>query len=109
MSKKANRRIAAKIRSRLHDAIKNDYKTGFAVDNLGCTIEFLKEYVEVLYPDSAFSGIYGRLEAALRKTGTPVPTMDLLIATTAIMKSMPLITNNVKDYKPIPGLIIETY
>ena len=46
MGKKTNRKIAAKIRSRLHDAMENDYKTGYAVENLGCTIEFLKEYLE---------------------------------------------------------------
>jgi hypothetical protein len=46
MKKDANFKIAAMIRSRLHDALKNNYKNGFAVDNIGCTIEFLKQYLE---------------------------------------------------------------
>ena len=46
MNKDANFKIAAMIRSRLHDALKNNYKNGFTVDHIGCTIKFLKQHLE---------------------------------------------------------------
>jgi hypothetical protein len=49
MNKNANKKIAAMIRSRLHDALKNNYKTGFTVDTVGCTIESLKQYLEARF------------------------------------------------------------
>ena len=46
MNKNANKKIAAMIRSRLHDALKNNYKSGFTVDTVGCNIKSLKQYLE---------------------------------------------------------------
>lgn len=46
MTKGANNKIAAMIRSRLHDTLRNNYKTGFVVNTVGCTVEFLKQYIE---------------------------------------------------------------
>ena len=41
-----NYKIACVLRSRFHLAVKNDQKTGSAVDNLGCSIEYFKLYIE---------------------------------------------------------------
>lgn len=46
MNKEANKKIAAMIRSRMHDALKNNYKTGFTVDTAGCNIKQLRQYLE---------------------------------------------------------------
>ena len=46
MNKDTNARIAIKIRSRILDALANNYHTGFAVDHLGCNIESLKRHLE---------------------------------------------------------------
>lgn len=37
------------LRKRLNVAIKNNYKSGSAVKDLGCTIEFLKQYIEAKF------------------------------------------------------------
>lgn len=39
-------RLATNLRYRLYQAIKNEYKAGSAVRDLGCSIEFLKQYLE---------------------------------------------------------------
>lgn len=39
-------KLTNRLRGRLYTAIKNDYKSGSAVDDLGCTIEELKVYLE---------------------------------------------------------------
>jgi len=42
-------RLTCLLRKRLHHAIKGNYKSGSAVRDLGCSIEFLKEYLESLF------------------------------------------------------------
>ncbi len=39
-------KLKGRLRIRLWNALKNDQKTGSAVDNLGCSVEFLKDYLE---------------------------------------------------------------
>lgn len=67
------------------------------------------EYLEVLYPGTSFSVLYGELEAFLRKSGNPIPVMDLLIAVTAKSFGMPLLTRDINHFSKIPGLVMETY
>jgi tRNA(fMet)-specific endonuclease VapC len=63
----------------------------------------------IAYPDSRFAPTYGRLLAAVRKTGKPLASMDLLIATAALVDDAPLITRNVKDFSRMPGLRVIDY
>jgi tRNA(fMet)-specific endonuclease VapC len=42
-------------------------------------------------------------------SGLPVATMDLLIATTAVLDDATLLTRNVKDFSRVPGLRVQTY
>jgi len=63
----------------------------------------------VACPDARFPALYGRLLAAIQRTGTPIATMDLLIATAALLDDAPLATRNAKDFSRIPGLRLLTY
>lgn len=63
----------------------------------------------VAYPDSRFDLTYGRLLAAIERSGRHISTMDLLIATTAIIDDAPLVTRNVKDFSQVPGLRVIGY
>jgi len=45
-------RLKTALRKRLYQAIRNGYKTGSAVSDLGCSIEFLKQHLELkFYPN----------------------------------------------------------
>lgn len=44
-----NKKLANNLRTRLRRAIKGNFKSGSAVRDLGCTIEFLKKYLESLF------------------------------------------------------------
>ena len=44
-----NYRIACNLRTRLHNAVKNNYKFGSAVRDLGCTIVELKQRLESMF------------------------------------------------------------
>ena len=63
----------------------------------------------VAYPDARFAAAYGRLLAAVQRTGRPIATMDLLIATAAILDDAPVVTRKVKDFSRVPGLRLLTY
>ena len=72
-------------------------------------IEQISSYMNILYPAAAFPVLYGETEAYLRKTGAPIPVMDLIIAVTAKLAGMPILTRDTKHFDRIPGTIVESY
>jgi tRNA(fMet)-specific endonuclease VapC len=62
-----------------------------------------------IYPDPRFATAYARLWQATNSGRRTVPSMDLLIATAAIIEDASLVTRNVKDFSRIPGLRIMRY
>ena len=70
--------------------------------------DFLEGFL-ILYPDHRFATAYAALWAAANRKRRLVPSMDLLIATAAVVESAPLVTKNVKDFSRIPGLRVLGY
>lgn len=52
---------------------------------------------------------FGRLQAGLLDTGRPAPGMDLMIAATALVHDLTLVTHNTQDFENVPGLRIEDW
>ena len=52
---------------------------------------------------------YGRICAYLQKQGTPIGTMDMLIAAHAISEDLILVTNNLREFQRVPGLRLENW
>jgi predicted nucleic acid-binding protein len=52
---------------------------------------------------------FGELRAALLDAGQPKPQLDLLIAATALVHDLTLVTHNTKDYATIPGLKLDDW
>jgi len=65
--------------------------------------------VQIAYPDERFAPTYGRLLAWLQKRGDTIATMDLLIATSAVVDSAPIVTRNTKHFSRVPGLTVIDY
>jgi len=65
--------------------------------------------LHVAYPDERFPDAYGRLLAWLEDRGERIGTMDLLIATAALLADAPLVTRNSKDFARVPGLRLLGY
>jgi tRNA(fMet)-specific endonuclease VapC len=63
----------------------------------------------VVYPDGRFAAEYGRLLASTRASGASMDTMDLLIATAAVLDRAPIVTRNARHFSKVPGLLIEKY
>ncbi len=70
--------------------------------------QFLNGFLTV-YPDHRFAAAYARTWLATNRSKRTVPTMDLLIATAAIIEDASLVTRNVKDFSRIPGLRVLSY
>ncbi len=65
--------------------------------------------LEIAAYDDLAAHHYGDLRAYLEREGFPVGSMDLLIAAHARSLSIPLITNNLREFKRIPGLLVENW
>ena len=63
----------------------------------------------VVSPGDNFASRFAREAAALRRSGDAVETMDLLIATAALLEDAPLVTRNVKHFSRVPGLRVLSY
>jgi tRNA(fMet)-specific endonuclease VapC len=76
--------------------------------NREALIEFLTP-LEILPFDEGAARFYGEIRAHLEKKGKPIGAMDLLIASHAISLSVPLVTNDIRGFKGIPGLQLENW
>ncbi len=72
-------------------------------------IEALTARLEVLPFDEAAAYHFGQIRAELYRTGRPVGPYDMMIAGHARACGLKLVTNNVKEFKRVQGLIIETW
>ena len=55
-----NYRISCNLRKRLYNAVKRNTKSGSAVNDLGCSIEFLKVYLENMFTEGMSWDNYGK-------------------------------------------------
>ncbi len=63
----------------------------------------------VILPDDRLADSYAGAHASLRREGTPLASMDLLIACVALNEGAPLLTANHSHFSRIPGLRVLTY
>lgn len=61
-------------------------------------------FVVVLPVDERVARKFGAIRANQLDSGRPTPQMDLMIASTAIVHGLTLVTHNTRDYADIPGL-----
>jgi tRNA(fMet)-specific endonuclease VapC len=60
------------------------------------------------WPQEA-SGVYAEIRAELEAQGAPIGSNDLLIAAHARYLGCTLVTNNVEEFKRVPGLIWDNW
>lgn len=81
------------------------YRSRSAADRLSSLREFLQD-ITVLDVTVDVAARFGELRATLLDSGRPVPQLDLFIAATALTHNLVLVTHNVKDFAPVPGLTV---
>ncbi len=72
-------------------------------------LEDLLSDMTVLDVTADVSRKFGELRAALLDAGQATPDMDLLIAATALVHNLSLITHNVQDFASVPDLHVEDW
>lgn len=72
-------------------------------------VQDICEQFEVVYPDERFAPVYGETLAALKRQRFTIATMDLLIATLALVDDETVITRNLRHFEKIPNLRVEAY
>jgi tRNA(fMet)-specific endonuclease VapC len=65
--------------------------------------------LEILPFGGEASQYYGDLRAYLEKQGTPIGSLDMLIAAHALSLASILVTNNEKEFNRVPNLNIENW
>jgi tRNA(fMet)-specific endonuclease VapC len=65
--------------------------------------------LEILDYDSSAAAAYGDVRARLEKVGTPIGPLDTLIAAHARSLNAVLVTNNVSEFRRVPGLKVEDW
>lgn len=71
-------------------------------------IQFLA-ILEILPFNDLAAVEYGKICAYLQKRGTPIGTMDMLIAAHAKAEKVVLVTNNTREFERVPGLKFENW
>src|SRR5579871_1725828 len=69
----------------------------------------LRQEVRVIDFDSTCAERFGQVRGPLLKQGISVPTIDLMIASTALVHNVTLVTHNTADYKDVPGLRLDDW
>ncbi len=74
--------------------------------------EALQSFVaplEILPFDDRAACRYGEIRAYLEKKGQPIGSLDMLIAAHSSSLALTLVTNNLREFKKVPGLTVESW
>jgi tRNA(fMet)-specific endonuclease VapC len=83
-------------------------KTQYSAKNQQALAQFLLP-LEIVNFDHAAATIYGDIRARLEKQGTPIGSLDTLIAAHALSLQVILITNNIREFSRVPNLKSENW
>lgn len=76
--------------------------------NMAALEEFITPLIVAPFDDLA-ANTYGEVRANLEKNGTPIGSLDTMIAAHAITRNTTLVTNNEKEFKRVPKLKITNW
>ena len=65
--------------------------------------------IPILHVEPETASIFGEIKARLRQQGLLLADFDLLIAATALTYELIVVTNNIKHFRRIPALPLESW
>ena len=83
-------------------------KSQFPTRNQQALAQFLLP-LKIVDFDRTAAIVYGDIRSALEKLGTPIGSLDTLIAAHALSLQVTLITNNVKEFNRVPNLQVDNW
>ena len=69
----------------------------------------LIRYIPVIMPTAQTAEKYAIIRSFLEKSGQPIGNNDLWIAAHALSLNIILVTNNTKEFIPVPDLLLENW
>lgn len=109
------------------EKIKNNFQYGVAISSITLaelefgvqasanveknTIALYKflSIVEILDFDSSAATEYGKIRADLKRKGTPIGNMDMLISAHAKSENLIVVTHNTREFERVEGLQLEDW
>ncbi|OGD86635.1 hypothetical protein A2164_02375 [Candidatus Curtissbacteria bacterium RBG_13_35_7] len=89
----------------LGELVYGAFKSKYPIKALELVENYIKDLgVEVISLEKEIIYVFGKIKADLEKEGFKLEDFDLLIASTAIVYKLTLVTRNVKHFKRIKGL-----
>ena len=86
------------------------HNSGRVEANLARVRAFLSAPAPTVLPiDDASAELFGKFKALLRRAGTPIGDVDLLIAGVAVSSGLTIVTNNTAHFSRIPDLRQENW
>ena len=76
--------------------------------NLGVVEDFVSRLTVLPYDDRA-AWQYGNIRAVLETLGQPIGVNDLHIAAHARSNGLTLVSNNLREFEKVPGLLLENW
>lgn len=71
--------------------------------------DLLFQEVSVLDFDRDCADMFGQIRVQLRRSGIEVPSVDLMIASVALVYDLTLVTHNTADFQNVPGLRLDDW
>jgi len=84
------------------------YNSAKTDKNLKIVVPFLENF-EVLEFDRYAAEIFAKEKARLKRQGTMLADMDLMIASIAIANNLTLVSNNTKHFERVKGLEVDNW
>ena len=72
-------------------------------------LDVLTQGFEPLSFDADCASAYGRIRAHLERKGSGIGPMHMLIAAQAVARGLVLVTDNLREFKRVPGLLCENW
>ena len=72
-------------------------------------LQELERLIPVLSLDADTGRHFGQMRAELERKGSPIGAYDLLIAAHALALGLILVTNNAREFRRVPHLIVENW
>lgn len=76
--------------------------------NIAVVEDFVSRLMVLPYDDKA-AWQYGNIRAVLEKLGQPIGLNDLHISAHARSNGLTLVTNNMREFERVPGLLLENW
>jgi len=83
-------------------------KSSDAPRNTAIVEDFASRLALLPYDDKA-AWHYGNIRAVLEKLGQPIGVNDLHVAAQARSSGLTLVTNNLREFERVPGLLLENW